>query len=310
MAIYFLNIKTFGRTSGSSAVAAAAYRAGERLRDERTGRIHDHAERTDVLYKEILLPSRLDDTDPEWATSRESLWNAAELAESRKNARVAREYLVAVPAELDRAQQIGLVRGFSRELAERYGFAVDLTLHAPRDFPGSDPRNFHAHLLATTREAQIEGLGAKTTLELGDRARRELGLEPAIQELAFARQHWLAATNDALREAGREVRIERGPAGEQSRVWIPRVAFEMERRGFRSELAERLRAAQHPPARAEARASLASPERPAQSMQEVQQQAREEWLRWRQTRGAQSRAQVDARAARDEGRDVGHEPEA
>src|SRR5471032_939916 len=88
------------------------------------------------------------------------------------NARVAREYLVALPVELSPRQRLSLVRGFSQKLTDRYGFAVDFAIHAPRDFPGSDPRNFHAHLLTTTREVKVEGLGAKTTLDMNDASRR------------------------------------------------------------------------------------------------------------------------------------------
>ncbi len=75
------------------------------------------------------------------------------------DARTAREYLVALPAELSPQARINLVAGFSRELVERYRFALDIAIHAPRDYPGSDPRNFHAHLLATTREVTPDGLG-------------------------------------------------------------------------------------------------------------------------------------------------------
>src|SRR5258708_15398808 len=84
------------------------------------------------------------------------------------NARVAREYLVALPVELSPPQRLGLVRGVSQELSDRYGFAVDFAIHAPRDFPGSDPRNFHAHLLAPTREVTMDRLGAQTTLGMTD----------------------------------------------------------------------------------------------------------------------------------------------
>ena len=201
MAVYFLNMKTFGRSGGSSAASAAAYRAGERIRDERTGKVYDHSERQDVLHKEIVLPSRFADEDMAWARDRANLWNAAESAEARKNARVAREYLVALPVELSPDQRVGLVRGFSQELSDRYGFAVDVAIHAPREFPGSDPRNFHAHLLATTREVNVEGLGAKTTLDMSDGNRRKLGLEPAINELLHVRARWAAITNEALQEA-------------------------------------------------------------------------------------------------------------
>src|SRR3984957_11509834 len=81
VAVYFLNIKTFGRSGGSSAVSAAAYRSGERIRDERTGKTYDRSERQDVMHKEIVLPSRFADEDMTWARDRASLWNAAESAE-------------------------------------------------------------------------------------------------------------------------------------------------------------------------------------------------------------------------------------
>src|SRR5260370_20321736 len=103
--------------------------------------------------------------------------------------------------ELDAAQRLALVRGFSPELIEKYRFALDLAVHAPRDFPGSDPRNFHAHLLATTREVTAQGLTVKTAVELNDAKRRDLGLEPAINELFYVRERWANVTNEALRVA-------------------------------------------------------------------------------------------------------------
>lgn len=314
MAVYFLNLKTFGRSGGSSAVSAAAYRAGERIRDERTGRTYDHSSRQDVLHKEILLPSHLADSDMSWAKERAYLWNAAEAAESRRNARVAREYLVVLPAELDAGRRLDLARGFSQELADRYGFALDLSVHAPRDYPGSDPRNFHAHLLATTREVTSTGLTAKTTLELNDSKRRERGLEPVITELLFVRERWASATNAALREAHIEARVDHRSLAAQGidrepYPHIPRAAYEMERHGFRSAHAEWLRTEYQ--ARVEARlqagmearsqarferdpehgfptTETASPEagvtrgaRPP-TLEDIRRQAREDWLRMRQ----------------------------
>src|SRR5271168_1648472 len=138
MALYFLNMKTFGRSDGASAPSAAAYRSGERIRDERTGRTYDHTDRQDVLHKEILLPARFAGADMSWATDRSTLWNAAEVAEKRKDARVAREYMIALPVELTHSQRVDVARGFAQELAERYGFAVDAVVHAPRNFRGSD----------------------------------------------------------------------------------------------------------------------------------------------------------------------------
>jgi hypothetical protein len=263
MAVYYLNMKTFGRSGGSSAASAAAYRAGERIRDERTGKTYDHSERQDVMHKEIVLPSRFADEDMAWARDRANLWNAAESAEARKNARVAREYLVALPVELSPDQRVGLVRGFSQELSDRYGFAVDVAIHAPRDFPGSDPRNFHAHLLTTTREVNAEGLGAKTTLDMSDGNRRKLGLEPAVHELLHVRARWAEVTNEALQKAQLAARIDHRTLEAQGidrepRPQIPRAAFEMERHGYRSVVAERLR--ENYQARVQAR-ELARPEK-------------------------------------------------
>jgi ATP-dependent exoDNAse (exonuclease V) alpha subunit len=298
MAVYFLHLKTFGRSDGSSAPSAAAYRAGERIKDERTGKIYDHTDRQDVLHKEILLPRRFADADIDWARDRARLWNAAEDAETRKNARVAREYLVALPVELSPSERIGLVRGFSQELSDRYRFAVDIAIHAPRDFPGSDPRNFHAHLLATTREVTTAGLAAKTTLELNDSKRRELGLEPVISELLYVRERWAMVTNEALRSAHSSARVDHRTLEAQGidrepRPRIPRVAFEMERHGYRSVVAERLRADYE--ARVQLRLDRAAalrPLEPAQqslgetarrpTLEEIRRQARESWHKLRE----------------------------
>jgi ATP-dependent exoDNAse (exonuclease V) alpha subunit len=308
VAVYFLNLKTFGRSSGSSAASAAAYRAGERIRDERTGRTYDHTDRRDVMHKEIVLPTQFADAEMSWARDRATLWKAAEGAESRKNARVAREYLVALPVELSPEQRLRLVRGFSQELSDRYRFAVDLAIHAPREFPGSDPRNYHAHLLATTREITAEGLGAKTTLELSDSKRGELGLKPAINELLFVREHWATVTNEALREAHVAARVDHRTLEAQGidrepSPRIPRAAVEMERHGYRSVVAERIReeyqarvqarsertAAARPVQSADAAQAAPSPPKAGdgpQSLDEIRREAREAWLRMRQTQAA------------------------
>ncbi len=315
MAIYFLNVKTFGRAGGSSAASAAAYRAGERIRDERTGKTYDHSGRQDVMHKEIVLPSKFADDDIAWARDRNTLWNAAEAVETRKNARVAREYLVALPVELSPQGRVGLVRGFSQELSDRYGFAVDFAIHAPRDFPGSDPRNFHAHLLTTTREVAIEGLGAKTTLDMSDGNRLKLGLGPAIGELLHVRVRWAAATNEALQQARISARVDHRSLEAQGvdrepRPQIPRAAFEMERHGYRSVVADRMR--EEYQGRVQARldriAESAAPDPHAkpQSLEEIRREARENWLRMRQDRGqgrTQSQAESEASLSSNKVRD-------
>jgi ATP-dependent exoDNAse (exonuclease V) alpha subunit len=236
------------------------------------------------------------------------------------NARVAREYLVALPVELSPPQRLELVRGFSQELSDRYGFAVDFAVHAPRDFPGSDPRNFHAHLLATTREVKLEGLAAKTTLEMRDGDRRKLGLPPVINELLHVRQRWAAVTNEALQQSHIAARIDHRSLEAQGidrEPWphIPRAAFEMERHGYRSVVADRMRRefeervqvrreraagrevhipsepSLAKPAAAEttAKAPVAKP----QSLEDIRREARENWLRLRQS---QRQSQADSAA--------------
>jgi ATP-dependent exoDNAse (exonuclease V) alpha subunit len=277
MALYFLNMKTFGRSDGGSAPSAAAYRSGERIRDERTGRTYDHTDRQDVMHKEILLPPRFAGQDMSWATDRSTLWNAAEAAESRKNARVAREYLIAVPEELGHPQRVNVVRGFAQELAERYGFAVDVAVHAPRNLQGSDPRNFHAHLLATTREVSPAGLGRKTTLDLSDENRRMLGLGPAVRELLHVRRRWAEVANTALESAHVDARIDHRSLAAQGitrepKLWIPRVPYEIERRGGRSAVAEQIRK--------DHRARL-EPDRQRAGSEDIARQAIENWRRYR-----------------------------
>lgn len=299
MAIYFLNLRTFGRTDGSSAVSAAAYRSGERLRDERAGRMYDHSSRQDVLHKEIMLPNEFAADDMSWARDRGALWNSAEASETRINSRVAREYLVAVPPELSPEQRTSLVRGFSRELVERYRFALDVAIHAPRDYPGSDPRNFHAHLLATTREVTLDGLGAKTTLEWNDARRREAGMGAVVGELFHVRERWAIAANSALEQAHVPARIDHRTLTAQGidrepQPSIPRAAYEMERHGYRSFVAERLRA-EHL-ARVEARQQRTAQQAPAAEPKDPEQISRQAAENWRRYREAQNRgaSQADA----------------
>ncbi len=243
MAIFRIQISSLSRGAGRRATAAAAYRAGERIRDERGGQLYNFSRRRDVLHTEIFLPSQFDGVAVPWARQRERLWNTAEHAEKRYNARVAREYQVLLPAELDAGQRVTLSRAFARELAERYHVAVDLAVHAPR--PDSDPRNFHAHLLTTTREVTPAGLGAKAGLDLQPRERERRGLPDHSQEYVNVRERWAAHVNEALRAANIEARVDHRSLAAQGIGRAPRhvpfVQLKIEQRALRGELTERLR---------------------------------------------------------------------
>ena len=110
MAIYHMHATVISRASGGSAVAAAAYRSGEKLIDERTGEAHDYSRRSGVDGAEIIAPEGA----PDWVRERARLWNSGEASEKRKDSQVAREVRVALPRELDPEQRRELVRGLCR----------------------------------------------------------------------------------------------------------------------------------------------------------------------------------------------------
>ncbi|NKL24212.1 Ti-type conjugative transfer relaxase TraA [Rhizobium leguminosarum] len=203
MAIYHASMKPVSRASGRSAVASAAYRAGERLTNERDGVTHDFTQKQGVEHAEIVLPQGV---DAEWAKSRERLWNAAEFAESRKDARVAREFEIALPHELTADQRLELTREFAQDLANRYGAAVDFAIHKPHD--ASDVRNHHAHLLMTTRQVTEQGLGEKTYIERENKWLLKNDLPTSHMQLRDIRQSWESHANQHLAMAGHDVRID------------------------------------------------------------------------------------------------------
>ncbi len=285
MASYHFHISSVGRSAGRRATAAAAYRAGERLRDERSGLLYNYSRRKDVTHTEIFLPAHLAGAADGWATNREKLWNLAEHTEKRSNSRVAREYQVALPHELNNAQQVALARAFSRELAERYRVAVDLAVHLPR--PDGDRRNFHAHLLTTTREVMPRGLGAKTGLDMHTRERARRELPSSREEFRTLRERWATLTNEALREAQVEARVDHRTLAERGidrepGPSIPIASLKMEQRGIRSAVADRIRETYR--RRVAARLECAAgKEAPAQvkDLEEIRRQAREAWRQLR-----------------------------
>ncbi|MDG1372151.1 MAG: MobQ family relaxase [Paracoccaceae bacterium] len=194
MASYHLSVSTVSRGRGQSAVAGAAYRAGETLHCEREGVTHDYSRKGGVETAFVLAPSEA----PVWASERNALWNAAEGAEGRKNSVVAREWRLALPSELSSEKRVALAEGFGRELVERYGVAVDVAVHAPHR--EGDDRNWHAHLLTTTREVGSDGFGAKTRVL---DAAKTGGVEIEVM-----RAVWAQAQNQAYRVAGIDASVD------------------------------------------------------------------------------------------------------
>jgi Ti-type conjugative transfer relaxase TraA len=196
-------MKPVTRASGRSAVAAAAYRSGTRLTNERDGLVHDYTRKGGIENSEIVLP---EGSTAEWAMDREALWNAAEFAEKRKDARVAREFEVALPHELTGEERLELTRAFSQSLANRFGAAVDFSLHTPDG--DMDVRNHHAHILMTTRQVDAEGLGDKTTIERENKWLQAHDLPLSHDQLKELREEWGELTNRHLARAGHDLHVD------------------------------------------------------------------------------------------------------
>lgn len=203
MAIYHLSAKPISRSSGRSAVASAAYRCAVRLTNERDGLVHDFTRKEGVEHCEIVLPQGV---SADWALDRSALWNAAEFAENRKDARVAREFEIALPHELSPEGRLTAARIFAQDLADRYGAAVDFAIHAPHD--EGDIRNCHAHVMMTTRQVGEQGLGEKTYLEHKNARLLANGMPTTDMQLRDIRQSWETIANTQLQREGLDIRID------------------------------------------------------------------------------------------------------
>lgn len=232
MAIYHLKVKPVQRSDGRSAVAAAAYRAAEKLLDERTGDFRNYKAKQGVLHTEIMLPTGI---KADWAMDRNRLWNSAEKADNRKNSRTAREILVALPHELNEQQRLELTREFARQLVDRYGVAADVAVHDQHE----GNLNFHAHILLTTRKVQEDGLGEKSNFEKSDSWLREHGLPIAKDQVQQIREDWEGVANEHLAKAGLDIRIdhrsfeERGIEGIMPTHKVGMAATHMKRKGLK-----------------------------------------------------------------------------
>jgi len=232
MAIYRLEVKSISRRDGRSATAAAAYRSAERIEDERTGETHDYTRRQGVAHTEMILP----DHAPQDFRDRSSFWNAAEAAERRKDSKVARDIIAALPHELDDQQRRETAQAMARHLVDRYGVGVDLAIHAPDR--QADQRNWHAHMLISTREINPDGFGAKT---------RQLDVkQTSSAEITHMRERWAVLQNRSLEQAGRDERVNHRSNEDRGLDRIPEpklgpVATDMERAGRRSKAGDDLR---------------------------------------------------------------------
>ena len=229
MAIYHFSVQVISRAAGRSAVAAAAYRAGERLHDEWLDRDHDFTNKSGVVHSEILLPEGA----RERFADREKLWNEVEATEKRKDAQLAREVEFAIPREMNQGQGIALAQDFVRaEFVER-GMVADLNVHW--DIGADGLAKPHAHVMLTMREVNEQGFGAKAR----DWNRTEL-----VEQW---RERWADHVNTRLAQLDIDARIdhrslEAQGIGLEPQDKIGPAASRMDERGLESERIEDHRA--------------------------------------------------------------------
>ncbi len=188
MVHYHSHTRIIGRSAGRSAVAAAAYRAGEKLRNDYEECVTDFSRRSGVLHTEIMAP---DGASP-WVYNREELWNRVEASEKRKDAQLAREVELALPHELTDEQRLELIRGYVKQQFVGRGMVADIAIHKGH----TDERNVHAHVLLSTREMLSEGFGHKVTEWNHPR------------NVKHWRREWARHQNRAYRDAGHHCRVD------------------------------------------------------------------------------------------------------
>lgn len=213
-------VNAISRGDGRTATAAAAYRACCVIECERLGVVHDYTRKHGLEAAEIVLPADA----PAWVRDRAKLWNAAEMAERngargpnatafKADAQVAREFFFTFPHELTAASRLAVARTIAQHLADTHGIAADLAIHAPgRD---GDERNWHCHILTTTRRMTAKGLGAKA---------REWADQKAGPKLSKNLRAFIATTlNDALAAEGKadQVRVEHRSFKDRGSAQVP-----------------------------------------------------------------------------------------
>ncbi|MBF7686469.1 MobA/MobL family protein [Acinetobacter sp. B10A] len=192
MAIYHFSVKAIRRSDGRSAVACAAYRAGKKLIDNKYGKVQDYTKKRGVEFEKIYAP---ENTNPA-LLDRNDLWNAVEKRENRKDATLAREFEIAFPAELNQEQRKKMLDDLCNQMIEKHNVIVDAAIHAPHTSNGSDERNYHAHIMFTSRSVDLE------TGLFSDKKYRDFNKEKGSQTINEWRADFAKLTNDHLQKAG------------------------------------------------------------------------------------------------------------
>jgi len=228
LAIYHCSIKIISRGKGRSAVAAAAYRASERITNEYDGKLHDYTSKGGVVHSEILLP----DHAPTEYKKRAVLWNAVEKVERYKTAQLSREIQLALPVELSQEQNISLVQDYVKQHFVSAGMCADIAIH------DTGKGNPHAHIMLTMRPIENGKWGAKSKTIDGVKIPTTDWNEQTKAEVW--REAWANAVNAALEKQNLEIRVDHRSYERQGIDQIPTIhlgaaAHQMEQRGIPTE---------------------------------------------------------------------------
>ena len=207
--------------SARSIVAASAYRSGSTMRDDHNGVTHNYQPRTQGVVETALLTP---ENAPAWARDPSQLWNKVEASEKRKDAQLAREFVLAVPPELSPKEQFQLAADWVKKDLVSLGMIAEVTLHHPRS--GTNP---HVHVLCTLRKLNGDQFSAKKSREWNEN-----------KLLCHWRESWCKAENAALEKAGRPERVDHRSLKDRGIDRIPepklgKAATAMKRRGEDSE---------------------------------------------------------------------------
>ncbi|RWJ60799.1 MAG: Ti-type conjugative transfer relaxase TraA [Mesorhizobium sp.] len=216
MAITHFSIQIISGGAGRSAVLAAAYRHCARMTHEREGRTVDFTNKGNLGHEEFLLPPDA----PQWARAliadrsiagaAEAFWNKVEAFEKRDDAQFAKEFIVALPVELTKEQNVALMRQFVVEQVLARGQVADWVYH-------DEPGNPHIHLMTTLRPLTESGFGGKKIAVTGedgqplcDKAGKIRYRLWAGEKAEFLQQRngWLDLQNQYLALAGLEIRVD------------------------------------------------------------------------------------------------------
>lgn len=199
MAIYHFSVKNISRGDGRSAVACSAYRSAENLLDKRQDKTQDYTKKTGVEYKNIYAP---ENTKAELYTDRQTLWNTVEQTEKRKDASLAREFEIAFPHELSDLHRQLLLDELCQEIAMKHRVIVDACIHAPHTKGGSDERNYHAHIMFTSRDID------PNTGDYAKKKSRDFNKEFSACTVSHWRERFAEITNKHLEVIGSKERID------------------------------------------------------------------------------------------------------